>query len=186
MTIIILGAPGSGKGTQADLLCKKFNLFHISGGAALRREVASGSEKGKLLDHIMAKGELVPFETICSVTNPEMLTHKNNFILDGTPRDLSQAEYLTNFFAENEIKLDLVIYLHVPDEKLIERLLLRAKIENRHDDSLESIKERFRVFHKTTAPVIEYYKKQNLLTTVDGDRSIEDIAVDMEKLATSL
>jgi adenylate kinase len=118
MTIIILGAPGSGKGTQADLLCKKFNLFHISGGAALRREIASGSKKGQLLDHIMSKGELVPFETICSVTNPEMLTHKNNFILDGTPRDLAQAEYLTDFFTENKMTFT-TLSTSVPDEKLM-------------------------------------------------------------------
>lgn len=185
MNLIILGAPGSGKGTQADLLCKKFNLFHISGGAALRREIASGSEKGRLLDHIMSKGELVPFETICSVTNPEMLANKNNFVLDGTPRDLAQAEYLTDFFKENKIELNHVIYLHVPDEKLIERLLLRSKTENRHDDTPQSIKERFVVFHNSTEPVISYYKSLGILTTVDGDRIVEEIATDMEKLVSS-
>lgn len=186
MNTIILGAPGSGKGTQADLLCKKFNLFHISGGAALRREIETGSRKGQLIEHVMEKGDLVPFETISSVIEPEILEHRNGFILDGSPRDLTQAEYLNDFLLENKISIDRVLYLHVPDEKLIERLLLRSKTEDRPDDNLESITERFNVFHNSTEPVIEYYKKQNLLTTVDGDRSIDEIAVDMEKIVSSI
>lgn len=179
MNLIILGAPGSGKGTQAEKIAKDFNLAHISGGASLRKEIDSGSRKGELIEHVMEKGDLVPFETISSVIEPEILAHKEGFILDGSPRDLTQAEYLSQFLSENKINVDIVIYLHVPDEKLIDRLLLRAKTEDRPDDNLESITERFRVFHEETEPVIDYYKKTANLVQIDGDRSIEEINKDL-------
>ncbi len=182
MNLIILGAPGSGKGTQAELIAKNFNLAHISGGASLRKEIDSGTRKGELIEHVMEKGDLVPFETISSVIEPEILSNKDGFILDGSPRDLTQAEYLNEFLKENKINIDLVIYLHVPDEKLIDRLLLRAKTEDRPDDNLESIKERFKIFHEETEPVINYYKKNAKLIEVNGDRSIEQISQDLSNI----
>ncbi len=182
MNIIILGAPGSGKGTQAEKIAKDFNLAHISGGASLRKEIDSGSRKGELIEHVMEKGDLVPFETISSVIEPEILANKDGFILDGSPRDLTQAEYLNEFLSENKINIDYVIYLHVPDEKLIDRLLLRAKIENRVDDNLESIQERFKVLHQNTEPVIEFYKSNSHFLEIDGDRSIEDIAKELSTI----
>ncbi len=182
MNLIILGAPGSGKGTQAEKIAKDFNLAHISGGASLRKEIDSGSRKGELIEHVMEKGDLVPFETISSVIEPEILASKDGFILDGSPRDLAQAEYLNEFLAENKIKIDIIIYLHVPDQKLIDRLLLRAKTEDRPDDNLESITERFRVFHEETEPVIDYYKKTAKLVQIDGDRSIEEISNDLSNI----
>lgn len=186
MNLIILGAPGSGKGTQAEKIAKDFNLAHISGGASLRKEIDSGSRKGQLIEHVMEKGDLVPFETISSVIEPEILAHKDGFILDGSPRDLTQAEYLTEFLSENKINIDLVIYLHVPDEKLIERLLLRAETENRPDDNLESITERFRVFHQDTEPVINYYKRNAKLLEINGDRSIDEIAKELSNIIGQL
>lgn len=182
MNIIILGAPGSGKGTQAELIAKNFNLKHISGGESLRKEVESGTPKGQLIGHIMQSGELVPFATISSVIEPVILENKNNFILDGTPRDLSQAEYLDAFFTENKIVIDYIFYLYVPEEKLIARLLKRAKLENRADDSEESIKERFTVFHNETEPVIAYYKTRQVFKQIDGDRTVEDIATDLRNI----
>lgn len=182
MNIIILGAPGSGKGTQAEKIAKDFNLAHISGGESLRKEIDSGSRKGQLIEHVMEKGDLVPFETISSVIEPEILSNKDGFILDGSPRDLTQAEYLNEFLKENKINIDLVIYLHVPDEKLIERLLLRAKTEDRPDDNLESITERFRVFHEETEPVINYYKENSKLVEINGDRTIEEIGSELSNI----
>ena len=175
MNLIILGAPGSGKGTQAEKIAKKFNLAHISGGKALRNEIDSGSRKGELIEHIMEKGDLVPFETISSVIDPEIIAHKDGFVLDGSPRDITQAKYLDDFLKENKINIDLVIYLQVPDDILIQRLLLRAKTENRIDDNMESIKERFKIFHQDTEPVINHYKRTVKLVEVDGNRSIEEI-----------
>ena len=182
MNLIILGAPGSGKGTQAEKIAKEFNLAHISGGASLRKEINSGSRKGELIEHVMEKGDLVPFETISSVIEPELLVHKDGFILDGSPRDLTQAEYLDQFLVENKIKVDHVIYLHVPDEKLVERLLLRAKTENRPDDNLESITERFKVFHQETEPVINHYRRDGRLLEINGDRPVEEIAKELSNI----
>ncbi len=184
MNIIILGAPGSGKGTQAEKIAIEFKLAHISGGESLRKEIESGSRKGQLISHIMEKGDLVPFETISSVIEPEILENKNNFVLDGSPRDLVQATYLNEFFKDNEITIDLVIYLHVPEEKLIDRLLDRAKRENRVDDNLESIKERFKVFHEETTPVLDYYKKNANFLEVNGDRSIEEIETELRGIVS--
>lgn len=186
MNIIILGAPGSGKGTQAELISKSFNLIHISGGESLRKEVESGSRKGEILGRIMESGELVPFATISSVIEPVILENKNNFILDGTPRDIAQAEYLDSFFLENKIIIDHIFYLYVPEEKLVDRLTKRAEIENRADDSQNSIKERFEVFHKETEPVLEHFKKNPNYQQIDGDRSVEDIAQDLHNIISKI
>ena len=182
MNLIILGAPGSGKGTQAEKIASEFHLAHMSGGASLRKEIDSGSRKGELIEHVMEKGDLVPFETISSVIEPEILAHKDGFILDGSPRDLTQAEYLNQFLKENKIEINMVLYLHVPDEKLVERLLLRAKTEDRPDDNLESIQERFRVFHKETEPVISFYKQNAKFLEINGDRSVEEIAKELSNI----
>ncbi len=182
MNIIILGAPGSGKGTQAEKIAQKFHLKHISGGESLRKEVDSGTRKGQLIGHIMEKGDLVPFDTISSVIEPELIAHKQAFILDGSPRDLVQAEYLEKFFLENKITVDLIIFLSVPEEKLINRLLDRATREGREDDTLQSITERFRVFHQNTEPVLDFYKKTAHFLEINGDRPIEEIAKELEDI----
>ncbi len=185
MNIIFLGAPGSGKGTQAEKVAEHFHLAHISGGESLRKEAESGTRKGILIGHVMAKGELVPFETISSVIEPDLLAHKDGFLLDGTPRDLPQAEYLETFFAENKITVDIVFYLSVPEEKLIDRLLQRAKIENRQDDTLESIKERFVVFKNETLPVLDFYRSKNNFIEINGDRPVEEIAEEIRDIISA-
>lgn len=182
MNIIILGAPGSGKGTQAEKIAQEFRLAHISGGQSLRKEIESGTRKGELIAHVMGKGDLVPFETISSVIEPEIISNKGGFILDGSPRDLTQAEYLNQFLSENKINIDLVIYISVPDQKLIDRLILRSKTENRVDDNLDSIQERFHIFHSDTEPVISFYKQNSKFVEVNGDRSIEEIAMEISNI----
>ncbi len=182
MNIILLGAPGSGKGTQSEKIAEHFKLAHISGGQQLRKEVESGTRRGELIGHIMEKGDLVPFDEISSVIEPELIAHKDGFVLDGSPRDLVQAEYLDKFLTQNNIVIDKVIYLSVPEEKLITRLLKRAELENREDDTLESITERFRIFHEITEPVLNYYRHKSNLLEIDGDRSVEDIAADLRNI----
>ncbi len=185
MNIIFLGAPGSGKGTQAELIAKHFNLAHITGGELLRKEVQSGTRKGEILGHIMEAGELVPFASLTSLIEPEILVHKDDFILDGTPRDLPQAEYLESLFVENKIKIDHIFYLYVPEDKLVERLLKRAKLENRADDSLDSIKERFVVFNQETVQVLNHFKKSPNYQQIDGDRTVEEIASELRSIIGS-
>lgn len=181
MNLIILGPQGSGKGTQAKLLAEKYGLTHLSSGELLRNEAESGSEKGKIIAKLLKTGELLPFETVLDVLEPAFKKSTSGFILDGTPRDVSQAEYLDSFLAERKINIDKVILLDIPREVSLERLAKRAKLENRSDDTPEAIEERLRLYHSKTVPVIEHYRKQGKLLVIDGTPDIETIFKDISK-----
>jgi len=179
MNLIILGPQGSGKGTQAKLIAEKFGLKHISSGELLRAEAESGSEKGQIISKILAKGELVPFETIVTILEQAMLLSPNGFILDGTPRDLKQAEYLDWFLKEKKIEIDKIILLDIPKEVSLQRLSKRAEIEHRADDTSEAINERLSIYEKNTLPVVENYKNQGKLLIIDGTPDIQTIFQDI-------
>lgn len=179
MNLIILGPQGSGKGTQAKLLSEKFGLKHISTGELLRAEAASGSEKGQLISKILATGELMPFETVVELLEPVMLSSTQGFILDGTPRDIKQAEYLDWFLKEKNIKIDKTILLDIPREESLKRLQKRAEIEHRADDTPEAIAERLNIYEKNTLPVIENYRSQGNLLVINGTPDIQTIFQDI-------
>lgn len=179
MNLIILGPQGSGKGTQAKLLAEKFNLKHLASGELLRAEAASGSPKGKIIDDILASGALMPFDTVLEVLEPALLSSKTGFIIDGTPREVSQAEYLDSFLQENKIKIDKVILLNIPEEESLSRLAKRAQIEHRTDDTPQAIRERLSLYTKNTIPVIEHYRRQGLLLEIDGTPDIQTIFADI-------
>lgn len=181
MHLIILGAPGSGKGTQAKLLAEKFNLTHISTGQLLRSESQKDTQKGKLIAKLLSEGSLLPFETVLDVLDPVIQKARDDsgFILDGTPRDLHQAEYLDYFFQKLNISLDKVLYLNIPKDESLKRLLKRAETEHRSDDNSQTILHRLDVYEKETLPVIEYYQKQNKLIEIDGAPDIQTIFLDL-------
>jgi len=179
MNLIILGAPGSGKGTQADLLAEKFQLVHLSSGAILRKEAESGTKKGKLIADLLVSGKLLPFETVLELLEPELKATKEGFIIDGTPRNLHQAEYMDSFLAEMKVALNKVIYLDIPIEIGVERIMRRAEIEHRSDDNYESVKKRMQAYREETMPVIDYYQKKGLLLKVDGTPDIQTIFTDI-------
>lgn len=179
MNLIILGPQGSGKGTQAILLAEKFGLKHISSGDLLRDEVKSGSEKGLLIGKILADGELVPFETLTELLEPVIEKATSGFILDGTPRDIRQAEYLDYFLNEKNINIDKVILLDIPRDVSLARLTKRAEIEHRTDDTPEAIAERLNIYEKETLPVIEKYRRQGILLEIDGRPDIDTIFKDI-------
>lgn len=179
MNLIILGAPGSGKGTQADLLAKECNLIHLSSGQLLRREAEEKTPKGKLIADLLIEGKLFPFETVLSVLEPALLAAKTGFILDGTPRNISQIEPLEYLFSENKIKIDKVIYLDIPIEEGIKRIMKRAEIEHRSDDNYDSAKTRMETYQIETLPVIDYYQKQGYLLKIDGTPDIQTIFKDI-------
>lgn len=178
MHLIILGAPGSGKGTQAKLLAEKFKLTHISTGQLLRSESQKDTEKGKLIAKLLSEGSLLPFETVLELLEP-VVQSSPQFILDGTPRDLHQAEYLEYFFQKLNISLDKVLYLNIPKDESLKRLLKRAETEHRSDDNSQTILHRLDVYEKETLPVIEYYQKQNKLIEIDGTPDIQTIFLDL-------
>ena len=175
MNLIILGAPGSGKGTQADLLAEKFGLTHLSSGQLLRKEAETGSPKGKLIADLLVGGKLLPFETVLEVLEPALKTVTNGFILDGTPRNLHQSEYLDYFFNQNKITLNKVIYLDIPIEEGVKRIMKRGQIEHRSDDNYDSVKIRMKAYQVETMPVIDFFEKRGILIKIDGTPDIQTI-----------
>ncbi len=175
MNLIIIGPPGSGKGTQAKLLANRFGLTHVSSGELLRQEAASGSEKGKLLKQILEKGELVPSQTVQDLISEKLKSLTGGFILDGTPRTIAQAEYLDWFFKENKISLDKVLVYDLSDAVALERMLSRSKLEGRTDDTQVVMQSRLETYHKETEPIIAYYEGQGKVLHIDAAPSIEVI-----------
>lgn len=155
--IFVLGGPGCGKGTQCEKIVAKYGYTHLSSGDLLRDEVQSGSDRGKALNAIMEKGELVPLEVVLDLIAEAMLkkvSESKGFLIDGYPREQAQGVQ----FEQNILPCTKVLYFEVPDEVMVERLLNRAKTSGRVDDNEETIKKRLNTFHKHSEPVIGYYK----------------------------
>ena len=161
---IIFGPPGSGKGTQASRIEKEFHLVHLSTGAILRSEVARGTEIGKEVARIMAAGDLVPDDIIVRIVRQRLPESEvgQGVLLDGFPRTLEQARALDEMLASEGHQVDFVIALDVPEDVLVERILHRAAIEGRSDDTREAIAERMREYHKLTEAVLDYYRRHGV------------------------
>lgn len=175
MNLIVLGPPGSGKGTQAKLLAEKYFLNHISSGELLRRASSGNSPKARAIKALLDKGELVPFDTLLDFLTAEIAASASGFVLDGTPRNLAQAEHMDWYFSQNGIEISHVILFDISDSEAEKRLLKRAELENRSDDTSAIICRRLELYHQETEPVINHYRQKGLLITVDARPSIEDI-----------
>lgn len=184
MRVVLLGAPGAGKGTQATLLCQAKGLKHISTGEMMRAEIAKGSALGGRVKQYLDAGQLVPDNIIIEVIR-ERLSAKDcegGFLLDGFPRTVAQAEALDRVLSELRRDLTHVVELNVPEKVLLERIHGRASQgSGRSDDSPEVAKKRLAVYHEQTAPVTAYYASsrkasgKELLFEVDGIGSVEDV-----------
>ena len=177
MRLVLLGAPGSGKGTQAARLKEHLQVPHISTGDLLRAEVAAGSPLGLQAREVMARGDLVSDDILLGMLKDRFSRDdtRAGFILDGYPRNLAQAAALDRLLQDLGQKFDAAIQLAVDNEQIIERLAGRAKAEGRADDTPDSVRHRLNVYDEQTAPVIEFYRAHGQLTVVDGVGSLDDV-----------
>lgn len=180
--IVIFGAPGSGKGTQSDLMIKKYGFGHISTGDVLRNEIKNETELGKTAKKYIDNGQLIPDELmisiLASVYDSFGKEHKG-VIFDGFPRTIPQAEALKAMLNERGHNVAAMIELDVPDEILMERLLNRGKLQGRSDDNEETIKKRLNVYYTQTAPLIDWYKNENIHHHIQGHGELERIFADI-------
>ena len=177
MRLVLLGAPGSGKGTQAARLKEYLQVPHISTGDLLRAEVAAGSPLGLQAKEVMARGDLVSDDILLGMLRDRFSRDdtRAGFILDGYPRNLAQAAALGELLADLGQSFDAAVQLEVDNELLVERLAGRAQAEGRADDNPESVRKRLQVYDQQTAPVIEYYRQQGQLTVIDGVGSLDEV-----------
>ncbi len=177
MNLIIFGPPGAGKGTQADFIVNKYNLHQLSTGQVLRNEIKNQTELGQEISSIINSGNLVSDNVVKKLVESFISDnkYKDRLIFDGYPRNLVQAKTLTELLQKYNQKIDLVLKLSVSLETIKKRISERRTLEKRADDSEEIAIKRYNTYEKSSEPVIEYYKKLNLLKVIDGERSIDQI-----------
>ncbi|XP_046330687.2 uncharacterized protein LOC124114162 [Haliotis rufescens] len=177
--VFVVGGPGSGKGTQCSKIVEKYGFCHLSSGDLLRAEVASGSDRGKKLNEIMEKGDLVSLDVVLDLLKEAMaanLTKSKCFLIDGYPREMEQGKRF-----ENEIvKCASVLYFDASDESMTSRLLERGKSSGRVDDNEETIKKRLNTFHNQTQPVIDFYKDQDKLVQIKAESGPDEVFVEVK------
>jgi len=187
--IIIFGKPGSGKGTQADFLKNKYDLYHISTGDLFRTNITTKTKLGIEAKSYLDKGDLVPDSVTIKMLENEVLLNKDvkGYIFDGFPRTLNQAESLDFFLESINLNINATIALDVSEDELISRLLERGKITNRSDDQdVDKIKNRFNEYNNKTSILINFYKNQDKFYSVDGKGSVDDITSRLFNLIDSL
>ena len=205
MNIVLLGAPGAGKGTQAQKLVEEFGVAHISTGDLLRAAVKAGTKLGVKAKEYMDAGQLVPDKLVVDLVKERLAADdaKKGFILDGFPRNTAQAVTLDSALADMGLSLDAALLVDVKAEVIVERLSSRrtcrdcgytapagidvcpscgGEMYQRDDDKPETIQNRLNVYESQTAPLVEYYKGKGLLKAVDGDRPVDEVYADVKEL----
>ena len=208
MKIIMLGAPGAGKGTQAKMIAEKFNIPHISTGDIFRANIKNGTELGKKAKEYMDKGQLVPDELTVEILLDRVANDdcKDGYVLDGFPRTIPQADVLDKELTKLGDKVDFAINVDVPDENIVRRMSGRraclkcgatyhiehippkqegicdkcgSELVQRDDDKPETVQNRLSVYHEQTQPLIDYYNKKNILKSVDGTKDMQEVFSDI-------
>jgi adenylate kinase len=172
--VVFLGPPGSGKGTQATALARELGIPAISTGDMLREAVANGSELGRRVRRIMESGELVSDDVMAEVVSERLdqADAAHGFLLDGYPRTASQAETLRGILDGDASTLDHVVFIDVPEEELVRRAVSRQRGA---DDKEDVVRERLRVYREKTEPLVDYYRSEGLLRTIDGNRPVDEV-----------
>ena len=177
MRLVLLGAPGSGKGTQAVRLKDHLQVPHISTGDLLRAEVAAGSALGLQAKEVMARGDLVSDAILLGMLEDRLSRPDvaHGFILDGYPRNLAQADALGQLLGRIGQQIEHAVQLDVDTELLVERIAGRAREQGRQDDTPEAVRNRLAVYNDVTAPVVDFYRQRGLLKVVDGEGTMDDV-----------
>ncbi|HHW4680168.1 MAG TPA: adenylate kinase [Xylella taiwanensis] len=185
MRLVLLGPPGSGKGTQAAQMKEALQIPHISTGDLLRGEVVAGTPLGLQAKQVMARGDLVSDVILIGMLASRLsqADAAKGFILDGYPRNLSQADALDDLLAKIGHPLDAVVQLEVPTDVLVERIAGRAKAEGREDDNPDAVRKRLQVYNDSTAPVIGFYEQRGILLRVNGVGRLDEVS---RRIATAL
>lgn len=188
INIVIFGAPGSGKGTQSELLIKEYGLSHISTGDVLREQIAKQTELGKVAESYISNGKLIPDELMIDILDKVLDSMKDSkgVIFDGFPRTINQAEALDKLLAKRGSSLDIVIGLEVDEDELIKRLINRGKTSGRSDDNLETIQKRLDVYHSQTNPLREHYIKQGKYHAIHGMGDVNEIFSNIKRAIDTL
>ena len=188
MNIVIFGPPGAGKGTQSKSIANKYNLYPLSTGELLRKEIKDNTKLGSEISLIINSGDLVSDDIVSNLIGKFISddSYRNRIIFDGYPRNLNQAINLDDLLKKDNQKIDIVLKLSVSLEIIKKRILDRQSQENRADDSKEVAIKRFKNYENSIEPVINYYKSSNLLKVVNGERSINQISAEISGLIDSI
>ncbi len=188
LSIVMLGAPGAGKGTQAVRIAETHGVPHISTGEMLRGAIAAGSELGRKVKEIVESGALVPDELVVEVIRERLSQPdaQNGFVLDGFPRTIGQAEALDALLAELGRPLEIVLELELAEETAVERMLGRAAEQGRADDTPEVIKNRFEVYRRQTEPLSNYYRSTGILVAIDSSPGMDEVFAEIERVLATL
>ena len=188
MNLVIFGPPGAGKGTQSNFIAKKFNLFQLSTGALLRREIENKTKLGGEISSIINSGNLVSDHIVSDLIETFIANkkYKSKLIFDGYPRNIAQARNLNNLLEKYDQKIDLVLELSVSLNTIKKRILERQTQEKRADDKEEIAIKRYETYEKNIRPIIDFYKQSNLLEVVKGEAPISEINVEISDLIETI
>ena len=186
MNVVIFGPPGAGKGTQAHIIVKKFNLYQVSTGDLLRNEVKNQTDIGKDIENIISNGDFATDQIVNELIKKVIFEpkKKNKLIFDGYPRSLDQAKNLDLLLKESDQKIDFIFFLNVKKDSILKRIQKRKILENRADDNLATILKRYDTYMETTKPVLDYYSKNSNFYEIDGSVKIDEISSKIEQILT--
>ena len=178
MRILMVAPPGAGKGTQGAIIAAHFDVPHIATGDLLREHVAHRTELGLAVKERLDRGELVPDEIVLKMVRAAMLAagERGGYVLDGMPRNINQARALYQIARSLDMTANVALHLKADDDELIRRLLARAALEHRTDDTEEVIRRRLALYHEVTHPIVEWYQTRGILVSVDAMRPVERVA----------